>query len=155
MNFLKLQDLARAGKLPKQIADCEPPVCCSCQLGKANRHPETSVHKARPIDAENLLPGDRVSVDQIESPAPGMVDIFLGKPTSAKFHAALLYTDHASIYMYIKCNYSTGDEEAINGNTNLSNWQRPLVSKSRHIGLTMASCPKRIFCRMSWPTSRP
>jgi hypothetical protein len=115
MNFSKLQDLARAGRLPKQIAECDHPIWHHCQFGKAHRRPATSAHKARPIDAEDLQPGDRVSVNQIESPAPGMVDISLGKPTSAKYHAASLYTDHASQYMCLKCHYLTGGAEAVAG----------------------------------------
>jgi hypothetical protein len=113
MSFSKLQELARQGQLPKQIATCEHPLCSSCQMGKAHRRPVTHISKMRPIDAEELQPGDRVSVDQIESSTPGMVDSYSGKPTSARYHAALLYTDHASRYMYIKCHYSTGGVEAV------------------------------------------
>jgi len=115
MSFSKLQVLARQGRLPKQIATCEHPICSSCQMGKAHRRPVTHISKMRPIDAEDLQPGDRVSVDQIESSTPGMVDTYSGKPTSARYHAASLYTDHASPYMYIKCHYSTGGAEAVLG----------------------------------------
>jgi len=115
MSFSKLQELARQGRLPKQIATCEHPICSSCQMGKAHRRPVTHISKMRPIDAEDLQPGDRVSVDQIESSTPGMVDTYSGKPTSARYHAASLYTDHASPYMYIKCHYSTGGAEAVLG----------------------------------------
>jgi hypothetical protein len=69
----------------------------------------------QPIDAEDLQPGDRVSADQIESSTPGMVDTYFGKPMSARYHAALLYTDHASHYMYLKCHYSTGGAETVLG----------------------------------------
>jgi len=71
--------------------------------------------KAQPIDAGNLLPGDCVSVDQIKSPAPGYVDIYVGKPTSARYHAAYLYTDHACHFMFFKCHYSTSGTEAVEG----------------------------------------
>ena len=84
-------------------------------MGKAHRRPVTHISKMRPIDAEDLQLEDRVSVDQIESSTPGMVVTYSGKLTSARYHAALLYTDHASRYMYIKCHYSTGGVEAVLG----------------------------------------
>lgn len=98
MNFSKIHDLARQGHLPKHIANCEQPICSSCQYGKAHRWPVTSSSKLRPIDVDDLKPGDHVSVDLIESPATGMVDTYSGKPTTAWYHAASLYTDHASQY---------------------------------------------------------
>jgi hypothetical protein len=115
LNFAHIQALSRQGRLPKALANCEPPVCKSCQFGKAHRRPVASVEKAKPIDANDLNPGDCVSVDQIESSEPGYVDVHTGKPTTAKYHAASLYTDHASRFMYLKCHYSTGGQEAVAG----------------------------------------
>jgi hypothetical protein len=115
MSFSKIQDLARQGKLPNSLLGCPHPICKSCQYGKAHRHPVAAADIAQPIDAGNLTPGDRVSVDQIESSTPGYVDIFKGKPTSAKYHAASVYVDHASRYTFVKYHYSTGAREAIEG----------------------------------------
>ncbi len=58
-------------------------------------------------------------MDQIESSAPGIVDTYQGKLTTARFHAASLYTDHASRFMFIKCHYSTGGAEAVEGKQKL------------------------------------
>jgi hypothetical protein len=115
MNFSKLQDLARQGKLPKTILGCDPPLCRSCQFGKAHRRPTASPAMAHSIDAENLQPGDKISVDQLQSSTPGYVDVFKGKPATAKYHAASVYVDHASRYTYIKCHFSTGSQEALEG----------------------------------------
>jgi hypothetical protein len=115
LHFAKIQELARHGRLPKKLATCDIPICTSCQYGKAHQRPAAIGNKSRPIDHDDLKPGDRVSVDQIESPTPGMVDALSGNPTSARFDAASLYTDHASRFMYIKCHYSTGGAEAILG----------------------------------------
>jgi hypothetical protein len=114
-SFSHIQELARQGRLPKAIASCNHPVCSSCQYGKAHRRPSASVTKAQPIDSGDLQPGDCVSVDQIESSAPGLVDNYSGKPTTARYHAASLYTDHASRFMFLKCHYSTGGNEAVEG----------------------------------------
>jgi hypothetical protein len=115
MSFGHLQELARQGKLPKAIAGCNHPICRSCQYGKAHKRLVASLGKAHPIDSGDLNPGDCVSVDQIESSSPGYVDTYQGKPTTARYHAASLYTDHASRFMYLKCHYSTGGAEAVEG----------------------------------------
>jgi hypothetical protein len=115
LNFNKIQELARAGKLPKSIANCPHPICKSCQFGKAHRRPPAPSTTAPPIDSDDLQPGDKVSVDQIESTTPGFVDVYKGKPTTAKFHAASIYVDHASRFTFIKCHYSTRAAEAIEG----------------------------------------
>ena len=76
------------------------------------KHIEDHQH---PIDSDDLHPGDKVSVDQIEFTTPGLVDVHKGKPSSAKYHAASIYVDYASRYTYIKCHYSTGAAKAIEG----------------------------------------
>jgi hypothetical protein len=115
MSFGHLEHLARQGRLPKVLAGCDHPICHSCQHGKAHKRPVASSEKAHPIDSGDLQPGDCVSVDQIESPTPGYVDTYQGKPTTARYHAASLYMDHASRFMYLKCHYSTGGAEAVDG----------------------------------------
>jgi hypothetical protein len=67
------------------------------------------------IDHDDLQPGDKVSVNQIESSAPGLVAISCGKPTNATYHAASVYVDHASRCTFIKMYYSTGGSEAVEG----------------------------------------
>jgi hypothetical protein len=86
LSFAKIQELARQGHLPKKLATCEPPLCSSCQYDKAHKRPATNSNKARPIDQDDLKPGDRVSVDQLESPMPGMVNTYSGKLTTACYH---------------------------------------------------------------------
>jgi hypothetical protein len=115
MGFGHLQALARQGRLPKVMAACDHPICHSCQYGKAHKRSVASSGKAHPIDSGDLQPGDCVSVDQFESSSPGYVDTYQGKPTTARYHAASLYMDHASRFMYLKCHYSTGGAEAVEG----------------------------------------
>lgn len=99
MHFHKLQDLARQGRLPKTILGCDPPICQSCQFGKAYKQQSASPATAHPIDSGNLKPGDKVSVDQLESTTPGFVGIYKRKHTTAKYHAASVYVDHKQIHI--------------------------------------------------------
>jgi hypothetical protein len=115
MSFSKIQDLACQGKLPNSLLGFPHPICKSCQYGKAHRRSVAAADIAQPIDVGNLNPGDRISIDQIKSWTPGYINIFKGKPTSAKYHVASVYLDHASRYTFVKCHYSTGAHEAIEG----------------------------------------
>jgi len=53
------------------------------------------------INSEDLQPGDKVSIDQLESSTPGYVDTFKGKPMKAS-----IYVDYASQYLFVKCLFS-------------------------------------------------
>jgi hypothetical protein len=117
LNFQNLQDLARQGKLPKKILGCSPPLCCSCLFGKAHRRASPSSDAVRHIDSGDLHPGEKVSVDQLESSTPGYVDTFKGKPTKAKCNASSVYIDHASRFIFVKCHFSTSGSEAVEGKT--------------------------------------
>ena len=115
LHFAKIQDLAQHGILPKHISSCPHPICRSCQLGKAHLRSSPNINDVRHIDHDDLQPGDKVSVDQIESSTPGLVAISRGKPTNATYHAASVYVDHASRYTFVKMHYSTGGTKAVEG----------------------------------------
>jgi hypothetical protein len=115
LSFSKMQDLAPTGKLPKSIVSCPHSICHSCQFGKAHRQPTVPPTTASPINFNDLKPGDKVSVDQIESTTTGFIDICKGKPTLAKHHKASAYVDYGSRLTYVKCHYLTGAAEEIEG----------------------------------------
>jgi hypothetical protein len=115
MNFSKLQELAQLGKLPKKLQNANVPFVSAANMGKHTGALLLAVLKLIKLMPEHLHPGDRVSVDQIESPAQGMIDTYSGQLKSARYHAASLYTDHASHFIFIKCHYSTGGAEAVQG----------------------------------------
>jgi len=88
MKFGKMQDLPWQGCWPKSISTYEHPTCCSCQLGKAHHCPVTSPSRAWRIDSGDLQPSDCVSVDQIESPAPGYATHVVENP---HWHGIMLH----------------------------------------------------------------
>jgi len=73
IGFAKIQQLARQGLLPKNIAKCVHLICPSCQFGKA--HQRSMLMNARKIDAQDLCPRDCISCVQLETNTPGMIAI--------------------------------------------------------------------------------
>jgi len=107
----RTQALAHAGILPKHLASCPKPLCTSCQLGTAHRSATPSIGTL--LDVGHLKPSDCVSVDQLESNAPGSVPTSWGLPTKCTYQAAILFCDYASCYLFLTCHHSTGAGEAV------------------------------------------
>ncbi len=97
--------------LPKHLASCPKPLCTSCQLGTAHRSATPSIGTL--LDVGHLKPSDCVSVDQLESNAPGSVHTSWGLPTKCTYQAAILCCDYASCYLFLTCHHSTGAGEAV------------------------------------------
>jgi len=108
-----IQRLARAGLFPKSVANCVPPLCAFCQIGKARQQAIPTATNGRPIDAGHLNPGDCVSCDQLQSTCPGRIPVSRGTPSTSFYHAATLFVDHASRYVHVTPNRSTGADEAL------------------------------------------
>jgi hypothetical protein len=68
-----MRAMAKDGRLPKQLATCEVPLCPSCIAGKSTQRPwgakRDTTKKANTISS----PGQVIYVDQLESPTPGFM----------------------------------------------------------------------------------
>ena len=64
MPFKRLQNMAKAGHLPKSLAHCIPPKCQACLYGKATKIPWRVKGEHKHIQP-TTKPGDCMSVDQM------------------------------------------------------------------------------------------
>mmetsp|Transcript_41992 Transcript_41992/g.101184 ORF Transcript_41992/g.101184 Transcript_41992/m.101184 type:complete len:1373 (+) Transcript_41992:2978-7096(+) len=99
--FSKLQLMARAGMIPKELANIDPPTCPGCSYGKAHRKPWRGKGSNRRRIKPAVHPGQVVSVDQLVSPTPGFVPTHRGNPTLARYVGATVFVDHFSDFTYI------------------------------------------------------
>lgn len=76
----RLKKMAKAGLLPKKIADCPSPICQSCIYGKMTRKAWRTKpsNNATPTKVATY-PGEIVSVDQLESPVDGFIAQMKGR----------------------------------------------------------------------------
>ena len=100
--FSKLKIMAANGNLDCRIADCHFPACAACSFGKATKMPwqmkvPISSLGSRLITAPCLC----VSVDQLESPIPGLLAHMKGLPTKQRYSAAAIFVDHYSRQGYV------------------------------------------------------
>jgi len=102
LSYRKMKLLARAGLLPKEFVGVDPPVCPGCAYGKAHRKPwRNKGHRNRKQIKPATAPGQVVSVDQLESPTPGLVPTHRGIPTVSRYQGATVFVDHFSDFTYV------------------------------------------------------
>jgi hypothetical protein len=105
VSFARLRLLAKAGIIPKDLANVEPPTCPGRAYGKAHRKPwrHKGVRNKRKLRVATC-PDQVVSVDQLVSPTPGFVPTHRGRPTTQRYIGATVFVDHFSDYTYVQKN---------------------------------------------------
>ena len=84
--FPKLKQMAQQGKIPKQLAKCDTPLCSACLYARQTRKPwRQKPAKEKKPKQQTLNPGDVVSVDQMISPTPGLVAQMTGILTTKHY----------------------------------------------------------------------
>ena len=80
LSFRKVQEMAKQGIFSSRITKCAIPICSACQYAKVicrqwrtkscKHHQDVSEHPTKP--------GQRMSVDQLVSPTPGLIAQMMG-----------------------------------------------------------------------------
>lgn len=111
----RIQQMAKEGALPARLARCRVPMCQSCIYGKMTRRP----WRTKPGSQEKAklkvitAPGQCVSVDQLESTAPGLIAQMKGMLTRQRYRAATVFVDHFSGLSYVHLQKSTNAVETL------------------------------------------
>ena len=93
VGFRKLQWMVQTGKIKvknsKNVSTCDPPKCASCLFGKMTKRPTKATHSPKPkedremaLKSNDLLPGQRVSVEHYVSSHKGRQYVNRGSHTS-------------------------------------------------------------------------
>jgi hypothetical protein len=83
--YAKIKLLAKQGVLPRSLANCREPKCAECMFGKQTRRPWRQTKTRNTIGKPPTHPGDVVSVDQLQSPTPGLIAQSKGYHTKDRF----------------------------------------------------------------------
>jgi len=122
-SFATLQALTRKGQLPSIISRCAPPLCASCRFGAASRTPTgKSSHHQVPevqgghghIKANDLQPGQRVSVDNYDSRVRGRLRTSAGKTSPDQMYCGgTIFVDHATGLIHVEHQSSLSAAETL------------------------------------------
>lgn len=107
----KLQRIASAGMLPNNIASCRQPLCQACIYGMMVKRAWKTKQTPHSIAPDTSRPGEHVSVDQIESPVPGLIAQLKGKPTIARYSFTTVFVDTFSRASYVHLQQTSNAEE--------------------------------------------
>jgi hypothetical protein len=114
--FKKLQEMAKIGTIPNRLAKCPVPACSACIYAKAIKR------KWRSRTADNkeeafkpTKPGERVSVDQLVLPTPGLIAQMTGFLTTKRYQYATVYVDQASRLSFVWLQKTATAEETLLG----------------------------------------
>jgi hypothetical protein len=121
----KLQEMAKQGILPRKLAKCEIPTCSACLFAKATKRPwRGKTRKGEGHDETPTEVGDVVSVDQLESPTPGLIAQMTGTLTTKRYKYATVYVDQRSRFGYVHLQKTTSAEETIEGKNAFETYAR-------------------------------
>jgi transposase InsO family protein len=123
VGFRKIQWMVRSGKVkvrnPKNVSSCDPPKCASCLFGKMTKRPTQATHSPQPkedremaLRSNDLLPGQRVSVDHYVSTHKGRQYVNRGSHPS-DFCGGALFVDHATGRIAVHHQVSLGAADTI------------------------------------------
>ena len=113
--FARLQTMAKQGVLPKYLANTPIPACAACLFGKATkrrwRHNSPTNKRTNLKQPKN--PGERISVDMLQSPHPGLVAQMTGILTRQRYNYATVYVDNYSGFGYVHLQRTQSIEETL------------------------------------------
>ncbi len=112
----KLQEMAKQGILPRRLAKCDIPTCPACLFTRATKRPwRGKTRRDADNDETPTAVGEVVSVDQLESPTPGLIAQMTGKLTTKRYKYATVYVDQRSRFGYVHLQKTSSAEETIEG----------------------------------------
>ena len=112
--FDQIRLMAANGHLPKKLINCRVPRCTSCLFGKATKTPWRS-KASKDLSRIKVAtePGQCVSVDQLESPTPGLLAQLKGTPTLRRYRAATVFVDHFSRMSFVHLQQTLSSEDTL------------------------------------------
>lgn len=102
LSFSILKLMAKAGHIPRELANVDALTCPGCAYGKVHRRPwrRKGIKNLRKIKI-TTAPGQVISVDQLVSPTVGFVPTHRGRLSLARYIEATVFVDHFSDFMYV------------------------------------------------------
>jgi len=112
----KLQEMAKQGIIPRRFAKCDIPTCSACLFARATKRPwRNKTRRDADNDETPTTVGEVVSVDQLESPTPGLIAQMTGTLTTKRYKYATVYVDQRSRFGYVHLQKTSSAEETIEG----------------------------------------
>ncbi len=114
VGFSRLKEMARQGIISSKYATCPIPVCSACMFAKARRKRWRDKPRSKYENFMASYPGERVSVDQLESPSiPGLIAQMTGTLTTKRYKYATVFVDQYTKMGYVHLQKSPDVDETL------------------------------------------
>jgi hypothetical protein len=124
LSMHRLQMMAKRGMLPSRLAKCRIPSCQSCLFGKlSKRNWRTKEYNEGGLD-KAMRSGEMVSVDQLQSPVPGLIAQLKGTPTRERYTCATVFVDHFSDLTFVHLQRSTDGDDTLEAKREFERYAR-------------------------------
>jgi Reverse transcriptase (RNA-dependent DNA polymerase)/GAG-pre-integrase domain len=145
LSMKKLQRLASMGMLPSKLAKCRIPMCQSCMYGMLTRQAWRTKTPPSSIAPTVTKPGQHVSVDQMESPVPGLIGQLKGKPTLARYRFATVFVETFSRSGYIHLQQTSNADETLEAKKQFESY-----AKSHNVTINHYHADNGRFIEKAW-----
>jgi hypothetical protein len=124
--FSAINRLSENGELPKRLFKAPDPLCASCTYGAMTRRAWRSQAKPRQVSGGKTIvkPGDCISVDQMQSPVPGLIAQTKGNPMRDRYNCATIFVDHYSDATYVHLQASLSAKDTIEAKETFERWSK-------------------------------
>ena len=113
VSFNRIIEMSKQGIISRKFSNCRIPVCSTCMFAKASRRRWRDKPNQRENSVQTLLPGDKISVDQLVSPTPGLVAQMTGKLTTKRYKYVTVFVDQSSRLGFVHLQSSADADETI------------------------------------------
>lgn len=108
--------MTEQGIIPQRLADCMIPECSACIYSKMTQRAKRKKTPSNKVGSMTItVPGQCVSVNQLESNTPGFIAQLKGIPTTDRYRAATIYVDHFNCVSFIYLQIRSASEEIVRG----------------------------------------
>ena len=144
--FSKFKIMATNGNVDCRMADCHVPACAACSFGKATKMPWRTKAPISSLGSRLITaPGLCVSVDQLESPIPGLLVHMKGLPTKRRYSAATIFVDHYSRQGYVHLQESLTANNTLRAKEAFERYCESFVVKVRQYHADNGQFAKNLF----------
>jgi hypothetical protein len=124
--FSAINRLSENGELPKRLYKAPDTMCASCTYGAMTRQAWRSQCTPRNVSGGKTItkPGDCVSIDQMQSPVPGLIAQVKGNPTRDRYTCGAIFVDHYSDATYVHLQETLSAKDTILAKESFERWSR-------------------------------
>jgi hypothetical protein len=132
--FATINQMSQEGELPKRLAMASDPTCASCMYGRSTRRAWRTKAPIAQVGERTKITksGDCVSIDQMESPVPGLVAHTKGSPTRERYNCATIFVDHHSDVSFVHLQQALTGDETLEAKKAFERWAKSHDVTIRH-----------------------